>query len=149
MKYHQQQQPAVCKQQQQKMTFPEYVKQRILALSRDGLRPPTIARILAQKGVKASRQGIDKFLLRYEEDRSTSRRKGSGRPTIITEGMREIVEERMQADDKTTVRQLHCCLTEEHGYSSCKRTAFRCRTGLGWTHRGSAHCQLMTKHKPR
>ena len=73
------------------MTFPEYVKQRILALSRDGLRPPTIARILSQEGMKASRRGIDKFLLRYEEDGSTSRRKGSGRPTIITEDMREIV----------------------------------------------------------
>ena len=107
VKYQQQQQqPAVCKQQQQKMTFPEYVKQRILALSRDGLRPTTIARILAQEGVKASRQGIDKFLLRYEEDGSTSRRKGSGMPTIITEDMREIVEERMQADNETTARQL-------------------------------------------
>ena len=125
------------------MTFPEYVKQRILALSRDGLRPPTIARILAQKGVKASWQGIDKFLLRYEEDGSTSRRKGSGRPTIITKDMREIVEERMQADDETTARLLHRCLMEEHGYSSCERTALWCRTGLGWTHRGSAYCQLI------
>ena len=93
--------------------------------------------------MKASRRGIDKFLLCYEEDGSTSRRKGSGRPTIITEDMREIVEERMQADDETTAHQLHRCLTEEHGYSSCERTALRCRTGLGWTHRGSAYCQLI------
>ena len=107
------------------MTFSEYVRQRILALSGEGLKPPTISRILEKEGFKASRQGIGKFLRRLEEDGSTSRRSGSGRRPVVSVAVRSIVEETMQADDETTVRQLHSSLTKDHGYALSERTVLR------------------------
>ena len=107
------------------MAFSEYVRQRILALSWEGLKPPTILSILEEEGFKASRQGIGKFLRRLEEDGSTNRRKGSGRRPVVSTAVRNIVEEAMQADDETTVRQLHSSLTNDHGYTLSERTVLR------------------------
>ena len=57
--------------------------------------------------------------------------------------IKQIVEDQMRLDDKTTAYQLHR-LSTERGYSISLRTVLRCRTALGWTFsRGSAYCQLI------
>ena len=56
--------------------------------------------------------------------------------------VKEIVEGAMRADDETTAVQLHKILAQE-GHHISLRTILRCRTGLGWTFRGSAYCQLI------
>ena len=114
----------------------------MLTLSNEGMRAPTIARVLRAEGVRASRRGILKFLTRYKNTQTIARQPGSGRKTIITEDIQHIVEERMREDDETTAMQLHQLLTS-HGYNLSRRTVLRCRTGLGWTFRGSAYCQLI------
>ena len=44
------------------MVYSHYKKLRILHLSSQGYKPPTIARMLEEEGMKASRRGIGKFL---------------------------------------------------------------------------------------
>ena len=124
------------------MVFSTYKKQRILFFASRGLKAPAIAKEMRKENLKCSRIGIYKFLKKYRETGSIGRRVGSGRPSKITDEIKEIVEEQMRADDETTAYQLHRLLTEK-GYSISLRTILRCRTALGWTFRGSAYCQLI------
>ena len=45
-------------------------------------------------------------------------------------------------DDETTAKELQKMLSE-HGHHITEMTALKCRTELGWTHRGSAYCQVI------
>ena len=107
-----------------------YKKMRILYLSQNCHKPPTIGKIL-QEGMRASRQGISKFLKLYRTTGTISRHVGSDRPSKVTEEIKKIVEEQMRADDETTAHQLHSFLTSK-GYGLSLRTILRCRTALGW-----------------
>ena len=124
------------------MVYTQYKKLRILYLSFEGHKPPTIANILEEEGMKASRKGIANFLRRYNLTGTIARSPGSGRPSKVTEEIKRIVEEQMRADDETTAHQLHALLNSK-GYSISLSTVLRCRTSLGWTFRGSSYCQLI------
>ena len=67
---------------------------------------------------------------------------GSGRPSVITDEAKELIEAQMLRDDETTALQLHRYLTDR-GFDISLRTVLCCRTSLGWTFRGSAYCQLI------
>ena len=121
------------------MVFTDYEKRRMLELSREG---PTIACILRAGGSSACRRGISKFLVRYARTGSVARQAGSGRSSIKTQEIQEIVETKMWEDDESTVTQLHQLLIAR-GYNLSLRTMLRCRTALGWTFQGSAYCQLI------
>jgi len=86
--------------------------------------------------------GVAKFLKRFVETRSLSRKPGSGRPLSITPEMKALVEAKMREDDETTAYQL-CALLLSHGYNISRRTVLRCRSQLGWTFRSSVYCQLI------
>ena len=60
--------------------------------------------------MKASRQGILKFIKRYKATRSIGRRPGSGRRSKITPEIMKIVDEQMEKDDETIASQLHALL---------------------------------------
>ena len=122
--------------------YSSYKKMRILYLSWEGHRPPTIAKILAEEGMRASRRGIAKFLKKYALTGTIARKPGSGRPSKVTQDIKDIVEEQMRNDDETTAHQLHVLLNSK-GYALSLRTILRCRTTLGWTFRGSSYCQLI------
>ena len=124
------------------MVYTEYKKQRIVHYYFHGLRPPAIAKRLSEEGLKASHQGIAKFIDCYKQTGTTARKPGSGRPTKITMEIKAIVEEQMQRDDETSAVQLHALL-QSKGYSLSLPTILRCRSALGWTFRGSAYCQLI------
>ena len=124
------------------MVYSHYKKLRILYLSSQGYKPPTIARMLEEEGMKASRRGIGKFLKVFKETGTIARQQGSGRPSKITGEVKNIVEEQMRANDETTAHQLHALLVSK-GYGLSLRTVLRCRVALGWTFRGSAYCQLI------
>ena len=85
---------------------------------------------------------MHRFLLKFEETGSVSRRVGSGRPSKMTAEIKQLVEELMRKDDETTAHQLHHLLSEK-GYLISLCTILRCRMTLGWTFRGSAYCQLI------
>lgn len=60
-----------------------------------------------------------RFLKHYDE--TGSKKRGSGRPTVITDGVKKIVEDAMNHDDETTLTQLQPKL-QEKGYYMSKRT---------------------------
>ena len=124
------------------MVYSSYKRQRILHHYCGGHHAPTIAKLPREEGLKVTRVGIAKFLMKFQETGSIGRRLGSGRPSKITAEMKETVEKQMRLDDETTTYQLHQLLTSK-GYSISLRTILRCRTALGWTFRGSAYCQLI------
>ena len=85
-----------------------YQKQRILFHRSKGLKPPTIARLLLkEENIRVSRILVYKFLRRYSETASIARKPGSGRPSTITQEIKQIVEAQMQEDDETSAMQLH------------------------------------------
>ena len=125
-----------------KMVYSTYKRQRILHYYFQGYKAPTIARLLREESLPASRRGVDKFLKKYRETGSIVRRPWSGRPSKVTREVKRLVEQQMRLDDETTAYQLHELL-KTHGISISRRTVLRCRTSLGWTFRGSAYCQLI------
>ena len=85
---------------------------------------------------------MEKFINKFNETGAINRRLGSGRPTILVNEVKRIVEEQMREDDETTAIQLykHLC---KNGYNISLKTILRCRAKLGWTFRGSAYCQMV------
>ena len=63
---------------------------------------------------------------------SCSERGDSGRPSILSDEVKQIIEIAMSNDDETTATQLKAILREQ-----------RCRSQLRWTYHGSAYCQLI------
>ena len=110
--------------------FSSYKKQRILHFYFNGFKACTIAKLLREEGMVASRRGIDKFLRRYLETGSIARKPGSGRPSKITAEVKAVVEQQMRTDDQTTTVQLHALLKLK-GYDISRRTIQRYRTSLG------------------
>ena len=51
----------------------------------------------------ASRQGIYKFIKRFEATSSISRKQGSGRLSKVMEVVKAIVDDQVKADNETTV----------------------------------------------
>ena len=123
------------------IVFSTYKRQRILHHYLEGHKAPTITKLLREEGLKASSVGISKFLIKYRETGSIGRKQGSGRPSIIMEEIKKVVEQ-MRLDDETTAHQLHKMLMSK-GYSISFSTILQCRTSLGWTFRRSSYCQLI------
>ena len=59
----------------------------------------------------------------------------------MTGEIKKLVEEQMRCNDETTASQLHTLLTHE-GHRLSLSTVLHCRSMLGWSYRGSAHCQV-------
>ena len=116
----------------ERMVFTSYVKQRILSHYLRGHCAPTIACLLREESLAASRSGVDRFLKKFEETKCISRTPGSGRPTKATAEIKAIIEQKMHEDDETTAYQLHQLLITR-GYNITLQTVLRCRTSLGWT----------------
>ena len=74
-----------------------YKKPKILYHRFKGLKAPTIAKILVEEeGISVTRQGVQSFLKRYRETPTIGRRPGNGRPSVISEDVKVIVEAQMQ-----------------------------------------------------
>ena len=131
------------------MVFSSYKKQRILFFYSKGYKAPTIAKLLHDEGLPCSRVGVAKFIKKFEETGTITRRVGSGRPSKVTAEIKQIVEDQMRLDDETTAVQLYRLLKDK-GYNISLRTILRCRSALGWTFRGSAYCQhIRAKNKEK
>ena len=119
-----------------------YKRQQILHFARMGYKPPTICRMLWEKGLIANRMGIHKFLQKHRETNNIERRLGSCWPTKMTAAVKVLVERQMRDDNETTAVQLHTLLMR-HGHTMTLKTVLRCCAALGWTFRGSAYCQVI------
>jgi len=112
------------------------------------LRPPTIALHLQKEGIEATRKGVADFERRFLATGTIAKCQGSGRKTVITDEIQQVVETQMRRDDETTASQLHVLLAGL-GYQLSLRTVLRCRSLLGWTFRGSAYWQIIREQNKR
>ena len=81
----------------------------------DGYKAPKIAKLLAEENHPATRQGVHKFLKKFEECGTIGRQEGAGRMTKITAEVRRFVDEKMIDDDETTAKELKKMFSE-HGH---------------------------------
>ena len=101
------------------MVYSRFKKQRILQLYLSkNLRAPTITKIMEEEGMIVSRRGVLKFLKRYIITGTIARQPGCGRPSLVTEEIKQIVEVQMRLDDETTAYQLHTLLNQQLRVSS-------------------------------
>ena len=131
-----------CTEKTKKMPYSDYLRRRVLVHHSRGLSARAIADVLSDEGLRATRQGIAKFLRRVDETGSLERQPGSGRPSSFTPRMLALVEDQMRRDDETTAEQL-LALLRSHGHVVSPSTVLRSRSSLGWTFRGSAYCQMI------
>ena len=74
----------VCIVCQSDMLLSTYAKQRIISLHEQGLKSPTITKLLKQEGVSVSRIGVYKFLKTYKLTKTIQRWEGLSSPSKIT-----------------------------------------------------------------
>ena len=80
------------------MVYSTYKKQRIFYHKFKSLKAPTIAKILVEEeGLSVTRQGVLCFLKWYRETHTIGRRSGNGRPSVISEEVKKIMEAQMQS----------------------------------------------------
>ena len=112
------------------MVYSWYTKKRIIYCYEQGHHAPSIACLLLEEDIVASRVGIAKLIGRYKQSRTIIRCPGSGRPTVITPEIKTIIEEKIRSDDETTAEQLHVLLMS-CGFRISRKTIFHCRADLG------------------
>ena len=59
-------------------SYSEYKRQRIVSLWQDGYKAPKIAKLLAEENLSATKQGVHKFLKKYEKCGTIARQEGAG-----------------------------------------------------------------------
>ena len=125
------------------MVITSYQKQRILFHCSKEMKPSTIAcLLLEEENIWVSQISVYKFLRRYRETASIARKLGSGRPSRITQEIKQIVKAEMREDDDTSAMQLHALLKSKD-INISRYTILHCRSSLGWTFCGSAYCQMI------
>ena len=124
------------------MPYSDYLKHRAIVLRERGLSSQTIVDLLAEDGLKATRQGIAQFLKPYATTCSIKRARGSDRRPKATLAVRTIVEAQMCTDDETTAEELRRVLREK-GHALSLSTILHSRRSLGWSFRGSSYCQMI------
>ena len=119
-----------------------YTKRRAIYLASKGLNFSAISRALSSEGLSYSTKSVSLLIRKINVGGSIARNHGTGRSTKITQEVKDLIEEQMQADDETTAVELKCKL-DANGIKLSLSTILRCRRALGWTYRGSAYCQLI------
>ena len=108
---------ALQRKRNRPMPYSDYLRRRVLVHHSRGLSTRATADALSDEGLRATRQGIVKFLRRVQETGSLERQPGSGRPSSMTLQMLGHVEEQMRRDDGTMAQQL-LMLLHRHGYKA-------------------------------
>ena len=124
----------------------KYAKQRIVALKQSGVTSSGIVvQILENEGITTSAQTVRRFYIRYCQSGSIARRRGSGRPTILTDGVLQTIDQTMRENGETTAADLQRFFEfhQHEGIEISLTTIQRGRRHLGWTFHGSAYCQLI------
>ena len=124
------------------MVYSDYVKQRILSYRRLGKSYGEIVRCLADEGLKATKVGVYKFVSRYQETGTISRKPGSGMASKFTEDAERIIEDQMNKDDETTGMELKNLLGKS-GIQVATSTVLKWRNDIGWTSKGTRYCQMI------
>ena len=118
------------------------MKQHAVCLCEQDLNAPSVAKTLRAEGISVSHVGVHKLLEKYRETGTVARREVFGRPSKVTERVRELIEAQMCKDNETIAKELQKLLADS-GFQLSVQTMLSCRSLLGWTRRGSSYCQLI------
>jgi len=121
------------------MVYNDYTKLRILYYLHQGKRPPTIALLLQKEGIEATRKGVAGFEKRFLATGTIARCQGSGRKTVITDEIQQVVETQMRRDDEATASQLH------HRYTGVSISMVTCTVSRAWLPAELTHSLEMQK----
>ena len=124
------------------MVYSDYVKQRIVYYYEKKFTYGEIVKALEEENIKVCKSGVWTFLRKFRKSGSIERKKGSGRPTKLSDEIQEAIEGQMNDDDETTTKELTTML-QRQGCSLSNSSVRRYRQQLGWTYRRSAYCQLI------
>ena len=120
-----------------------YARERFRALMSEDSTVKHAMTELGKEGIRPCRQTVWRFWVHYRRNKTTKPLPRNGRPTKLTERVLELIEQKMQSDDETTVKELALLIRSEFGYWISLRTVLKGRKLLGWTSRGAAYCQLI------
>ena len=120
-----------------------YSRQRLAQLFAEGLSDSEAVFKLQVEGICTSRQTVWRFRRHVAEHGTLQPLPIPGRPKKVTPVVLECIEQCMQEDDETTIKELISSLLQETGVDIAPATALRARRSLGWTSRGTAYCQLI------
>ena len=119
-----------------------YTKQRAVFYAAKGLKGTAISKALSKEGLTYSPKSASLLIRKLKRGESVLRKPSTGRPSKVTQRVKDVIEEQMQKDDETTAAELDCILQRE-GIKLSRSTILRCHRKLGWTYRGAAYCQLI------
>ena len=130
------------------MPYSDYLKHRVIVLHERGLSSQTIVDLLAEDGLKATRQGIAQFLKRYATTCSIKRARGSDRRPKATLAVRTIAEAQMCTEMRQQQKSFAGSCARKATPSLCQPsyTADARSAGpfaLGWSFCGSSYCQMI------
>ena len=112
------------------MVYSTYKCLRILHLYVKGYKAPSIARLLHEERLSASRWGVDNFFRKYHETGAISRRPASGRPPKVIRKVKQLVEQQIRINDETTPHRLHALLIN-HRMNISFQLVLSCRSSFG------------------
>ena len=120
-----------------------YARQRAQQLLAKEYSIAEVLEELRDEGITPCRQTLWQFCKHVADHGTIDPLTKSGRPTKVTSGVLQSIENRMQQDDETTGQELVSFLQREESINVSVRTACRGRQQLGWMSRGTAYCQLI------
>lgn len=92
----------------------------------------------------SSKARVLKFLRRYRETGTIAHAPGTGQASKLTYQIREIIKDQMKRNDETTGLELQKLLKKEvEGFDASVSSILRWRNDLGWTCKGTKHCQMI------
>ena len=83
-----------------------YTKRRAIYFASKGLSCSATSRALTSEGLSYSTKSVSLLLRKINGGGSIARKPGTGRSTKITQQVKDLIEEQMQADDETTAVEL-------------------------------------------
>ena len=124
-------------------TLSSYARERIKLLTSKGASVSEILIALNKDGVVTCRQTMWHIIQHLKSRGNIQPLPKSGRRTVLTNEVLNIIDISMQAaDDETTAKQL-CTKLSDVGILISERTVLKGRHLLGWTSQGTAYCQLI------
>lgn len=119
-----------------------YARQRIHQLLFQGITVSEIVRVLSKEGIKTSRQTIWRLKQHISTYGTIQPLQKSGRPSILTPAILNLIDKLMQLNDETTAKEL-VLLLQNMEITVSRSTVLKGRHFLGWSTHGAAYCQLI------
>ena len=108
-----------------------YAQERLHALMWEDSTVKHAMTELGKEGIQPCRQTVWRFWVHYRRNKTTKPLPRSSRPTKLTERVQELIQQKMQSDAETTVKELALLIRSKFGYWISLHTVLKGRKLLG------------------